>query len=360
MITADVARTIADRSRFGSGIVSGARVRAIRDMVASGRMTSRQQAKWAQILARPTPHVIVGPLNPWDISENYGLDQEGSQAALAVFRGDAVPAVDLALRWAVLRDAAAASSVAAILSAWSTITTWQTNSGSRFYWAEGWPLFIEAAFLISDSPAYTMGVRNAFKAATSTAIGLLATAYTGSNRVNETNNWAAWGLVAEMSTAALLQERARFDQAIFRWRQVLADTIRDNVPKLEVYRQGNSQGNGTYGLNYSNFHLNGLTLAAEWARANGEWLYDYVTPDGSSLRGVWENVRRWTRYPERFPFNSSGGLSYTNRIQAHVDILHALWPHPESADLIGMYDITEDYFGVRATDIIYRGQQLFA
>lgn len=213
---------------------------------------------------------------------------------------------------------------------------------SRLVWSYRWPMFIQAAQLISDSPYYTNSLDESVKGITQDRMGL-SSAYT------QTENRAMWGVMLELSAGAFLGDRRRFDVGISRWRELFNHDIVANVPVGEIDRGSNS-------LYYCNFLLNAMTQAAEIARFNGEWLYDYVSPEGSSFKGLWDNVSMWTADPSTFTYWPG---SNTIRIQAHVDPLHALWPNSYSQTLINTYTTTQDYFGYRQGLLAYRGQELY-
>lgn len=386
--TAEYARTLSMPYKFGSGvIVHPARVQWLRDAVANDTLTPRMKTKWNTVMSRPASHTLSGPIDPWSIPENYSDDSEANHTILAQIRADTQPAVDYAWRYLVFGDETDAQQVVKILNAYSTIQTFDTNPGSTLNWYDGWALLIQAALMISKSSAYTSTVSANFKAATLRALNTLEPiAYT------RTNNWAAWGLVTEILSASLFKDRDRFDRAVVRWRQLfdnsvksgimLQGEIRNNIPIAEIYRMGPSQGNGAYGLLYSNFHLAGMTIAAEYARLNGEWLFDHVSPDGSSLKGYYEQCVYWTRNPtfDVLWFNTSDEEdpshhyyrtgAYTNRILAYVDILGALWPNEDADSLMEgtrvvsgvtqpSYDITQDYYGFRGAELAYRHRPLY-
>jgi hypothetical protein len=192
----------------------------------------------------------------------------------------------------------------------------------------------------------------------------------------------------EMVGSMFLEDRPRMIRACTRWRQLfdlsiksgieLQGQIRNNIAINEIYREGASQGNGAFGLLYSNFHLAGMAVAAEYARINGEWLFDHTSPDGSTLRGWYEQQLVWTRTPtfavlwfntsdepqyEGTKYYRSG--AYTNRIVAYVDILGALWPSDVANSLMeattskASYDLTQDHYGFRGVELAYRHRPLF-
>jgi hypothetical protein len=383
LYTAERARTLPAPGKFGGGtFVSDERLGYLRERIISGTLTGRQQTKWEIVRSRQPGYVPMGPVDPWYIPNNYGASpEELAERAekLERFHTDSETAVDLALRYRLALDGEEdhpedfAAGVARILEAWSTLEEVELSDGSQLNWNEGWGPFIQAALMISDSDAYTATVESNFKAVTEMLLHELSTAYSPYN-----NNWSSWGLATEIAASGFLGDRARFNGAIFRWRQQFNDSVvsgfvvdnggvaqgetKDNVQHLEVYRQGNSQGDGSSGLLYCNHDLNGKVMAAEWARVNGVWLYDHEAADGSTLRGVYENVTYWDRYrgtaesPNRevLWFNTSEPASgFYFDLRGFFYILNALWPREDAAWAIGSRDITDDHEGIRGADLLY-------
>jgi hypothetical protein len=302
--------------------------------------TGRMLSKWNAILAVDNTYEPQGPIDPWDFPPYYD-DPEASIELTAIIRADAEKAVDLGLRWRVRGDPADAEAVVRILTPWTGITIVQ-DGDSRLTWSNKWPMFIQAAQLVSDSEAYTPEFEAAMKS--QTLYGLdYTTAWV------QTENRAAWGLVLNIASAGYLNDRDLFDRSIERWRELFDNDIDANIPTGETAR-------GANGLYYCNFWLNAMTQAAELARFYGEWLYDYESPDGSTLMGVWETVAHWTAVPEDYSYWPG---SSTVRIQAHVDPLHALWPNSDSQALIDTYTTTQDYFGFRQGMLAYRDRPLY-
>lgn len=382
-LRAEQARVLSQPASFGGPLIHPARVSWLRDGITAATLTPRMQAKWNTVMARPAEHTISRPAAVWNIPENYGSVDDANKVLLAQFRADAEPAVDYAWRYLVHGNESDASQVVKILREYARTPGFETNAGSQLNWFDGWPLLIQAALMIRGSGAYTTAVRDDLRAVFQLAFDTLdPIAYTRSN------NWAAWGLAMEMVASMFFEDRPRMIRACTRWRQLfdlsirsgieLQGEVRHNIPIHEIYRMGATQGNGAYGLLYSNFHLAGMAVAAEYARINGEWLFDHVSPDGSSLRGWFDQQVYWTRNPtfDVLWFNTSDepqyegtkyyrSGAYTNRIQPYVDILGALWPSEiadslmESTTARPSYNIAQDHYGFRGTDLAYRHRPLY-
>lgn len=411
-------RTLPNPAKFGSGVLfDKPRIDILREKIASDTLRPRVKTKWDQILALPDTPVIQGVIDPWEIPENYSDQSEVNQLLLSRVHADTMAAVGYAFRYMVNGAESDAVRAVAYIEAYSSIQTFATNSGSTLNWFDKWPLLIQAAMMVRGSAAYTPQVDTAFRATLTEAITTLEPiAYT------RDNNWAAWGLTMEFAYALIANNRTRFDLAVQRWRDLFNDTVvsgykvnnggpaqgqtKNNVARREIYRMGSGYGNGAYGLLYSAFHLDGLVIAAEWARAGGEWLYDHTTADGSTLRGFWENIA----HEKRFGAPALGGhpaylsvqwyntsnLSdpssdyyfsgyYTNRVGGSFYILQELWPLQDAAELmhggfttVGFpagvyppvpdgdtpklstgYPILQDYYGMYGADLLYSDRPLY-
>lgn len=312
-----------------------------------------------RVMGTPVSYEPKGPLNPFQIASYYA-DTATHLAQQLIVNSDSSAAVDLAVKWKVLGDQDALNAVIRILDAWSYVSQVNTTNDSPLVWSHQWPKFIQAALMVWDTPEYTLPLHSRLQNVS--RIGILT-----SGAYNNTNNWAAWSLVNEFATGMFLQDRDRFDRAILRWRTQLDKAVVDNVPIEEVTRGGGagsiSSTDGSNGLWYSKFYLDAMTIAAEWARFSGEWLYDYTSPDGSSLKGLSDKVFAWTRYPDTFPYNTSGTPSTTTSIMAHTDILYALWGNLDAKWLIDKFKTggpeNRDTYGTRQWVLAYRNRPLY-
>lgn len=340
MITAEHIRTLPMKNKFSTtAFLTPGRLAELRTLIDAAALEPHAAERWASILARPTTYVPVGAINPWVLP--YGSNPDGAALIVSNTNRDMEAVVDFAFRWAVTGDEAAATACSTILDAWGSITAMSDDVDTILTWVIRTPALIQAAVIIQDAPQYTTALHDKL-VAMFTLAAKMSTAYT------RENNWASWGVLYEFACASFLGNRARFDRAIQRFRSLMDASIVNNIPIKEIYREGsNDEGNGVLGLSYSNFNLNALVMACEWARFNGEWLYDYVTPDGSTIKGYWENVRYWDVHPELYPYNSSGTPSITDRVMGFVYVLNALYPHPESEFLVDTYRPVSDFYAVR-------------
>ncbi|UDL16443.1 hypothetical protein SEA_ZOOMAN_202 [Microbacterium phage Zooman] len=415
LLPLDAARKLPKPGKFSDPVMfSPDRIDFLRNAIATNTLPPKLKTKWTGIVAMPDTWTVKGAYNPWNIPENYSDDSATNQEMLANVHADTMAAAKYAFRYVVNGDPADAARVVAIVNQFSAIQTFMTNAGSTLNWFDAWPVLIQAMIMIKGSAAATTTVVNNFKAVLARALNTLEPiAYT------RDNNWAAWGLAMEFAAAIYLGNRARFDRAVDRWYYIFDDTIisnflvtnggpangqrKNNVAHREITRMGGGHGNGAYGLLYTAFHLDGMTVAAEWARIGGVWLYDHVAPDGSSLKGLWEEVAYMKRYgaPNLSTdylkvqwYNTSNKETdpsykywyagyYTNRVGAGFYICQELWPLTTAYELMNGfnrvaiapgfypptpegaaggwtsgYGIVQDYYGMYGADLAYWGRPL--
>ena len=446
-----------NRALFGTRAqLSTAQINSILEMVAGDFLgfttadgtpmhSNPLRQKWQRIMSRDNTIQPVNVPNPWTVVGGYeGGEETNAQSEYNVLRNFR-PMADLALRYQVYRNEADAAAVCRILTAFGNITGADTeNNGSYLHWNEWWPILIQAANYVQDSPSYTTTLHNKLKSTTMLLYNLLHVAYTRDKQ----DNWIAWGLSLEMAVAGFTNNRQMHDNAAFRWRQHFAEAIRNNflvrqpnspaingrrnnVPINEVYRtdydsgspwtppsgpnqtttgglnldQQTSKGNGGRGLLYSNHALNGLIMAAEWARLDGTWLFDFTSPDGASVQSLYQAISYQNRWAKGGPtpggsspakenvcwYNVTGSAwdpqaargqraFYWSRCYGFTNLLQPIFPSAEGGYPIengyfntnagsSVVDLTLvtptptepdpevrdfDYFGLRNTELIYR------
>lgn len=363
LVTALHARTQSMPHKFGGvAFFTPGRVESLRAILgefnSNGQVNTddaRLNYEWnTRVMSRSTAYTPQGPVDPFYLYEHYGSDSDDPNGKIV--EDDFTTAAELAVRWVVRGEYEAGVGAVRILDAWSRVSSFSTNAASGLNWGNKWPMMIQAATMLRDHPAYTAALHARLQDVTRRA-GVVVRLIGW----DAPNNFGAWAVCYEMASAGFLGDRAQLNRAITRWRTLFDYAVVDNVPVHEIYRQSSGYGDGSYGLWYSNFFLYGMTAAAEWARFNGEWLYDYVGENGSSFKGLALLIRHWTRYPEQYPYNSSGTPSSTARILAHDDILHALWPSDESAWLLANFTSgsIRDVFGLRSAPLAYRYRPLY-
>lgn len=346
IVSGDAARRLAQPQKLGSPApLSAGRAIRLAQLVPTTAATA-----WASLLNDSDPinsgpyqrsRTPQGPTDPFIVPNVYS-DPSGNEAAILRIRYDGVAALNFAIRYAIGGNPLDAQAAAAQIAPWTTISAFSAPGGSdtRLSWSYTFPYFIAAAMLIRDSAAWTTPLETAMADVITRSIGPLSTAYTNPS------NQGVWGVVFEMAAASFLVDRPRFERAVRQWRNLFRTYVVNNIPIDEVYRQGAGQGDGRTGLFYSNFLGCAFTFAAEWARFNGVWLYDYVAPDGSSLKGLYENLAGWTRNPATFTYNTSGTVNTITEVQGHYRILNQLWPNADAAWLLANKN-TVDRYGFR-------------
>lgn len=384
---------VSNRALFGARpFVDDRRIQSLKDILLGSNIPSRIWQKWIIINRTKHDYVVRGPLTNWHLYEGYGATPEEieyNNQQLYKIEGDFMAAVDLAMQYRLglttdgpmANPSIYADKVVEIVSAWSNVSTYSTNNGSVLPWNDYWPMLLQAAMMVNEYSGYTSAIHSALVARTlSMYNGLnVSNGYDGS-ATSAVSNWSAVGNQARFAVATFTKNRDLFDGAIYRWRQQFNDSIKsnflgvdgkyhDNVPYHEIYRQGSSQGDGSYGLLYSNYDFAAKAIGAEWARLGGEWIFDYVAPDGSSFEGLFNVIVEWNRYPdaEHHWFNTSNPPArfYSNQVYSGYDIAHAVFGvgNPDSEWIIanrgigsvvgGVFE-DRDHDFIRCTELLYR------
>lgn len=359
------ARRASQREKFGTlPFYTKQRVDSLLDILDldSGNISQHSDQRFAfewnnRVMAAKTSYTIKGPMQPFDFAGTY-VDPEQAAADIAIINDDVWTAVDLATRWKVLGDTEAGLKVIDIISAWAIDLDFVVdNNGSAtgtLVWSSRWPVLLQAAMMVRDHPAYTTVLDTRLK--NTTLRGSFA-----STAFSHGNNVGMWGVCWEFAAAVFTEDRTRFNNAIARWFDLFDTNVKNNIPIHEIYREGGiTNGNGKDGLWYSNFFVQAMVISAEWARYGGVWLYDHKAPDGSTVEGLVKQVRRWSAYPEEYPFNTSTRPTGTIRILPHDDITHALWPNADSQRLMDLFKIgnDRDSSGMRGAVLVYRYRPL--
>ena len=351
-VSGEAARRASNPAKFGAPApLSAPRIAKINSLRSSD---PHVLAAWNEMVGEyPLDRTPAGPINPFQIPNVY-TDPTGNSAAIVKVRYDGIAALNFAIRYAISGDNAAAVAACNQIQPWTTITSFVIEAGTdtRLSWSYSWPLFLSAAMLVKDSPAYAAAGFDAnLRAVTIEGRRTCSTAFTNPS------NQGAWGVVLEMSAAVFLGEQARFDRAVQRWREVFNEYIKNDLAVEEIYRQGGGQGNGSSGRYYSDFMACALTYGAEWARLNGVWLYDHVSPDGSTLKGFAAKVAGWNADPASYPYNSSGTVSVPTELMGHWVILNELWPDANKAAILASLPVVDRY-GFRYLKVTHAKQPL--
>lgn len=354
----DVARRRAMPEKFGTATFVNpnrvAEVTARLDALAEPNTTA-----WTALLAAYSlTRTPTGPdaTDPYIIPGSVYTTPEENAAAVGAIRGDSVAAYNFALRYRLTGDEAAAEAALGHLEPWSEIVSFGTTGGNtRLGWSVHFPMMLAAAEMIADSAAHTTGFRDDMR-----ALATLSLDVPGSLSRQNTTNQGDWSTFMVMCAGAYLRDQEVFDAACARWRAILNTSIDANGDLWqEIYREHGDIGNGISGIHYCFHAFNPKVYAAELARANGVWLFDYVTPNGHSLRTLWERLVPWLRYPETYPYNTSGEPSEAAELLGQdigaLEIAQALWPNDDGAAVLAAARPFTDRRGAPYTTVTHAG-----
>ena len=263
----------------------------------------------------------------------YYRDAAGHNRMKGGLEGDANAAYKLALCYQMTDDERYAGAVARLAGAWSTgITTLRTEDDLRLSFSYHFPALIFGESLIHGSPAWNAERQQVFE-------HFLNERALGMNTMERDNNWGNWGLVLVLAIAARLGRADLLAQGTARWKEFIERQIAEDGHLPHEVRRNN--GVGEHGIWYTHFSLMPQTLAAEILRVNGVDLYDYVSPQGRTLRMAYECAAPWARNPLTFPyFTRSASLgegpsemSGTDYV-SYYEILHPRWPNADAAAML--------------------------
>lgn len=265
----------------------------------------------------------------------YYRDAAGHTRQKGGLEADANAAYKLALCYQMMGDERYAQAAASLAAAWVVgIKNLRTEDDSRLSFSYHFPALIFGESLIHGSPAWTDERRSAFEL-------FLSDRALAMNTMERENNWGNWGLVLVLAIAARLDRADLFAQGLARWkefidRQIAAD---GHLP----HEVGRNNGMGERGIWYTHFSLMPQTLAAEILRVNGKDLgesdssiYDYVSPQGRTLRMAYECSAPWARDPLSFPYFKGRGpdeMRGTDYV-SYYEILHPRWPNTDAAAML--------------------------
>lgn len=313
---------------------------------------------WAELLAEyPLTRTPTGPpTDPYTVPSTY-LDPTGSRAAVEPFRFGGVAAYNFALRYAVTGDQAAATAAVAQMDPWANLGGWNQSGGNNtlLTWVVHWPMYLAACSMLEGATAYTTTFRDKMVDVTSrsvTTLGLTAT--------DPSNNQGDWRNLMFMASGAFTGTRATFDLGVQRWKSAMDRGVEPGGHLWqELLRQGGEQGNGEDGLDYCLHALRAKVYAAEVARVNGVWLYDYKTPSGHGLRDLYEQIAPWAANPASYPFNTSGIL-HPMESMGHFEVLNTLWPNVSGQAVLDEFRPCYDMRGAPHMTVTHAGFPLRA
>lgn len=337
--------------------LTGTELEAIRarvPLLESGPMSFEKAPyiKWNNIiLNKNLAYQPLGPLVPFTIPQGYSDDPEARSEAEFTIKNDVRYIADFATAYAVTQDESYAENAARLIDAY-TLTPFDivepTPNGvpSHHVWCEHWLMAIQAVMLINESVHWTVEREEAFVSLINRTADSVVSA---SSSFRHTHNIFAWFVCYWIAAGGYAKNARVFGHGVFHFKDMLNNAIqsnflvrnrgiadgerKDNIPMWEIYRQGGGQGNGSYGLLYSNAAMNPIMCAVEYARLHGVNLLNHETPDGSTIRGLYENVLGWNYDPSvpNLWFNTSAQQGnpqryYWREIRAFDELAYRLWP----------------------------------
>lgn len=255
----------------------------------------------------------------------YYRDSEGHRRAKAGLMEDANTAYAFALYCRLSGQERYGRAAADIISAWTTgLDSISYEDDSTLSFSYHFPAMIYAADLIERAGLLSEDQDEAFR------VFLRQKALTLST-IKARNNWGNWGLLLSVSVAAYVHDAALAVRCVRRWKEFIGEQIaEDGHLHHEVRRNG-----GRSGLWYSHFSLMPQTLAAEVLRVNGVDVFDYVAPNGRSLRSAFVRLADWSRRPETFPYWDGPTERLSGRdYYSYFEILVAHWPDENAKALL--------------------------
>jgi len=289
---------------------------AIRERVAQG--VEPTYSAWQQLEQYVREHEGHQARVPkrWYVPGFY-VDAQGHRQAKEGLMQDANTAYAFALYSRLGGDPNYSRVAAEIIRAWSTrLESTSDRDDSTLSFSYHFPAMIFAADLLRGTHAWSDRDEHAFRA-------FLRDKALPLNTMSRANNWGNWGLVLSVSIAAYLQDDALLELCEERWKEFIHDQIaEDGHLPHEVRRSG-----GQRGLWYSHFCLMPQTIAGEILRNQGVDLFNYVAPNGRSLRQAFVRLAAWCRRPETFPYWDGPvekllGMNYYSYFELLVD----RWP----------------------------------
>ncbi|MDR7078856.1 hypothetical protein J2Y03_003913 [Neobacillus niacini] len=253
-------------------------------------------SEWIKLLNSANSKLDYTPQPPVDFFVPYVyINPEGHSKSKDPLVKDANNAYELALAYQITGDSQYAQSAIRIINAWSNnVNTIRDEEDTPLVISSNFPSMIVAASLLESSSKWEQKDRVRFKQ-------FLSDKILPNHTMNLQNNWGNWGLLLVISTATYLNDQKLFLKSIDRWKFFIDHQMNElGHLKYEVTR---NNGKGNYGIWYSHFSMQPQTLSAEIAKVNGVYLFDYVSKEGKSLEGAFNNLVKWTNEPQTFPYH---------------------------------------------------------
>jgi hypothetical protein len=271
-------------------------------------------------------HLDRVPVVPekWYVPGYYD-DAEGHRKAKNGLQDDANAAYALSLYYRISGQKKYALAAIKIINAWATkIKVWSREDDSTLSFSYHFPSLIFAADLLRDEDMWPENQQSLFA-------DFLRNKALPMSTMDSKNNWGNWGLVLSTSCAVYLKDEKLFQKCVDRWKYYVDNQLSsDGHLPHEVKR-----GDGKSGIWYSHFCLMPQTIAAEILNNNGVDLFEYVSPQGRTLRKAFERIAEWSEKPELFPYwkgdpKALVGINYFS----YFEILNARWPNGSATRLL--------------------------
>jgi hypothetical protein len=310
-----------EQELFGSHvIITDTRIDALRDRIEN--RTEPTFSAWQQVRQKADRAMeeLPSPPQNWYVP-GYYRDAKGHSSSKRPLMKDANNAYLLGLAYRITGEERYAAAAERNINAWATaVETLSREDDSTLSFSYHFPAMIFAADLIRDYKDFTEEEQGVFRK-------FVREKALPQHTMNRANNWGNWGLVLVMASAVYLRDQQLFEQSVERWKEFIETQIAEDG---HLPHEGH-RNEGRSGIWYSNFTLYPQTIAAEIARVNGVFLYDYQSPGGRTLRKAFERLASWAAHPETFPYyqGDSSRLHGADYV-SYFEILNQLW-HNESA-----------------------------
>ncbi|MDA3875321.1 MAG: alginate lyase family protein, partial [Kiritimatiellae bacterium] len=239
---------------------------------------------WADVLSTAEAGLDRTPVVPstWWVPWYYVQPEEHNRLKNGL-RDDANTAYAQALAYRITGESRFAGSAIRLLNEWTGgIETMSKEEDSTLSFCNLFPAFIFAADLLREGDEWAEKDQERFKR-------FLRERALPMNCMEKENNWGNWGMLLVAACGAYLGDADLLNSCAARWTYMIDTQIAEDghLPR-EVDRN-----EGRHGVWYSHFALLPQTLVAEILRVNGTDLFDYVSPEGRSLRLACERLIPW-------------------------------------------------------------------
>ena len=239
------------------------------------------------------------------------------------FVNDAAAAYGLAIAYVATNDPIYAEATSRYLMAWATTTQTTRNTckvggdcQTSLIISRNAPGFAFAADLIAPSGAMSATQEATFRTWLRDVI-----VPTLSER---DNNWGDAGTFARIALTSYLGDKAGFDAAVVRWREMMDLVAADGHIPEEVRR-------GSQGIMYTQEALQYKVGAAVIAARRGVDLWDYAGAAGGTLKGSLDYLVSYLHEPDTWPWDDNADFP---TLSPMWELVYAHWPDQSYVDLL--------------------------